>query len=105
MTEYKEAGWSSDLPDLQQGRWDHGCSYYNNDEGTKVNNDFNSLTNKKISQTYLVTGGMDQNGEGLSSTELLVEAASAWALTGELPSPRHGLHGANIDNRVLMTGN
>ena len=37
VTEYNEDGWVSDLPDLHQGRWDHGCSYYNNDDGTKVN--------------------------------------------------------------------
>ena len=51
----------------------------------------------------LVTGG--QYGDSLSSTELLVETATTWVYTGELPSPRYGLHGANIDNRVLMTGN
>ena len=56
-----------------------------------------------IFQTYLVSGGYD--GDYLSSTELLVETASAWVLTGELPSPRYALRGANIDNRVLMTGN
>ena len=41
----------------------------------------------------------------LSSTELLVETSAAWILTGELPTPRDGLRGANIDQRVLMTGN
>ena len=57
-----------------------------------------------IFQTFLVSGGSDGSFE-LSSTELLVETASAWITTGELPSPRRGLRGANIDNRVLMTGN
>ena len=57
-----------------------------------------------IFQTYLVSGGLS-NGIDLSSTELLVETASAWVLTGELPSPRSGLRGTNIDNKVLMTGN
>ena len=33
-----------------------------------------------------------------------METASAWVLTGELPSPRYGLRGANIDNRIFMTG-
>ena len=50
-------------------------------------------------QTMLVTGGY------LSSTELLEETAPAWVFTGELPSPRRNLRGANIDNKVLMTGN
>ena len=53
-------------------------------------------------QTYLVTGGF---GDGyLSSTELLVETAAAWVFTGQLPTPRSGLTGANIDGRILMTG-
>ena len=64
--------------------------------------DFN-YSAKIIFQTYLVSGGRDGVGY-LSSTELLEETASAWVLTGELPSPRQGLRGANIDNRVLMTG-
>ena len=51
----------------------------------------------------LVAGGLTGSGQ-LSSTELLVGEASAWVLTGELPSPRFGLRGANIDNKVLMTG-
>ena len=51
---------------------------------------------------YLVSGGF---GSAIfSSTELLMETASAWVLTGELPSPRSGLRGANIDNRIFMTG-
>ena len=56
---------------------------------------------------YLVSGGYYHDGSGnfLSSTELLMETASAWVLTGELPSPRRGLRGANINNRILMTGN
>ena len=55
-----------------------------------------------IFQTYLVSGGYD--GDWLSSTELLVETATAWVLTGELPSPRAGLRAATIDNKVLITG-
>ena len=57
-----------------------------------------------IFQTYLVSGGYTGSAS-LSSTELLVETASAWVYTGELPTPRSGLCGANIDNKVLMTGN
>ena len=51
----------------------------------------------------LVAGGY--GSDYLSSTELLVGEASAWVYTKELPSPRNGLRGANIDNKVLMTGN
>ena len=56
-----------------------------------------------IFQTLLVAGGNE--GALLSSTELLVGTASAWVLTGELPSPRVGLLGTNIDNKIIMTGN
>ena len=34
----------------------------------------------------------------------MMETASAWVLTGELPFPRYGPRGANIDNKILMTG-
>jgi len=88
VSEYNEAGWVSRLPSLLQGRRDHGCSYYNNADGTK---------------TFLVSGGYSGHAR-LSSTELLLETASTWVLTGELPSPRYGLRGANIDNKILMTG-
>ena len=50
----------------------------------------------------MVTGGFI--GGQLSSTELLEENADLWVYTGELPSPRAELRGANIDNKVLMTG-
>ena len=36
VTEYNEAGWVRDLPVLCQKRYNHGCSYYDNNEGTKV---------------------------------------------------------------------
>ena len=40
VSQYNEAGWLMDLPELQQRRWWHGCSYYNNNEGTKVGINF-----------------------------------------------------------------
>ena len=36
VSEYGEAGFIRSLPDLNQERWGHGCSYYDNEEGTKV---------------------------------------------------------------------
>ena len=93
-----------DLPGLQQGRRFHGCSSYNNAEGTKVGIDINYYSTMIIFQTFLVSGGWTGSDE-LSSTELLVETASAWVYTGSLPSPRYAPRGANIDNKVLMTGN
>ena len=98
VSQYNEAGWEKDLPTLQTGRENHGCAYFNNDAGSKVcsiNIDYYPLI---TFQTMLVTGG--HTGSYLSSTELLVGTASAWVFTGELPSPRHGLRGATIDNMV-----
>ena len=36
VTEYNEAGFVRDLPDLRQGRETHGCGYYTNGDGIKV---------------------------------------------------------------------
>ena len=36
VSEYGEAGFIRDLPDLNQERWGHGCSFYENEEGSKV---------------------------------------------------------------------
>ena len=58
-----------------------------------------------IVQTFLVTGGIDDSYNSLSSTELLVENSANWIFSGELPTPRDDLKGANIDQRVIMTGN
>ena len=102
VSEYSETGFTRDLPQLLQGRYKHGCSYFENEEGTKVDIDSNSC-GVIIFQTFLVTGGRN-SVEHLSSTELLKMNAASWILTGDLPTPRHGLRGAKIDQRVLMTG-
>ena len=104
VSEYSEAGFTRDLPQLQQGRRSHGCSYFENEEGTKVDIDSNSC-GVIIFQTFLVTGGYDDSYDDLSSTELLVENSAKWIYSGELPTPRYALRGANIDQRVIMTGN
>ena len=36
VTEYNEEGFVRSLPPLQQGRYIHGCSFYHDGEGTKV---------------------------------------------------------------------
>ena len=76
-------------------KWDIDINYYN--------------SRLIIFQTLLVTGGKGRRSgnflPSLSSTELLKETASAWAFTSPLPSPRGSLKGANIDNKILMTGN
>ena len=97
----------------------HGCSYFENDMGIKVfivvdidvkvvariqPSNITSTTEARNSmfQTFLVAGGY--NTGPISSTELLVETATAWVLAGQLPTPRNGLRGLNINGRILMTG-
>ena len=108
VSEYSETGYQRDLPKLLTGRFNHGCSYFENEEGAKVDIDSNSC-GVIIFQTFLVTGGYDYEDYydfyDLSSTELLVENSAKWIYSGELPTPRYGLRGANIDQRVIMTGN
>ena len=101
VSEYSESGFTH-LPQLQQGRGDHGCSYFDNEEGTKVDINCESFR-VVIFQTFLVTGGYDGYSI-ISSTELLTEKTSTWTKTGDLPSPRTSLRGTNIDQRVVMTG-
>ena len=36
VSEFSESSYLRDLPQLQEGRWFHGCSYYDDSEGTKV---------------------------------------------------------------------
>ena len=100
MSEYGEAGFIRYLPDLNQGRYYHGCSHYEDGEGRKVNIVIN-YSPLILVQTYLVAGGWG----GDSTTEVLLETGSAWTLTGQLPSPRQGLQAARIDNKIVMTGN
>ena len=102
VSEYSESGFTRDLPQLLTGRNYHGCSYFENEEGTKVDIDSNSC-GVIIFQTFLVTGGWTGSNR-LSSTELLVENSAKWVYSGELPTPRSGLKGVNIDQRVIMTG-
>ena len=104
MSEYGEAGFIRDLPDLNQERRQHGCSYYEDGEGRKVNIDIN-YSPLILVQTYLVSGGYVGGSNYLSSTEVLLETGSAWTLTGQLPSPRRALRAARIDNKIVMTGN
>ena len=53
-----------------------------------------------ILQTLLVTGG----DNGVSSSELYVDSASAWSYAASLPSPRSSLTAATLGNSVFVFG-
>ena len=56
---------------------------------------------------YLVTGGARDGSTNLASTELLRQGAGQTWVTvtsGALPSPRKGLRGATLGNKVIVTG-
>jgi len=92
ITYYQDLTYDEKLPHLLGVRLDHGCSFFDNADGTK---------------TLLVTGGVSKRKTLLSSTELLVGLgnARAWRkIQKPLPSARYGLRGANIDNKIFMTG-
>ena len=58
-------------------------------------------------QVYLVTGGARDSSTNLASTELLrLGAGQTWVTvtSGALPSPRKGLRGATLGNKVIVTG-
>ena len=85
----------------------HGCSSYNNDEGTKVGIDINYYTPLIIFQTFLVTGGYtgSPDYDYLSSTELLVET---WSRIKELATrghtqvwPKAGVRGLRLRYRRI----
>ena len=50
-----------------------------------------------------MTGGSPSSTAG-DSTELLVHGAAQWTRSGSLPSPRRGLKGARINNKIIVTG-
>ena len=51
---------------------------------------------------YLVTGG--GSGPDLwSSTETLVDGASAWTFSGNLPFQMLGLRGVSLNNKIFLT--
>ena len=43
-------------------------------------------------------------GTSLDSTELLLPSATSWTTSGALPSPRSGLRGATLNNKIVITG-
>jgi len=89
VSKYSTSGWIENLPELQEGREDHGCGYYYNDDMERV---------------FLVAGGYDGYYEYISSTETLIEGGQAWNFQRPLPTGRHGLRAISLLQTVIMTG-
>merc|ERR1712098_423880 len=85
VSRYSTSGWMEDLPELNDGRWYHGCGYFYNDDMQRV---------------FLVAGGSGS----ISSTETLVEGGQAWNFQQPLPTGRAGHRGISLPNTVIMTG-
>ena len=86
---YSVGGWEEDLPSLKEGRYNHGCGSYLESDGTRV---------------MLVAGGSGENYMGLSSTEILVEGATAWSTVTPLPRYLDGPRIVMLNNKVYLTG-
>ena len=57
-----------------------------------------------VVQVYIVTGGRDDEGNFLSSTETLTAGSSEWVEDGALPYARRWLRGVTIDNQFYVLG-
>merc|ERR1711973_736869 len=88
VSRYSTSGWMEDLPELNEGRKNHGCGYFYNEDMQRV---------------FLVAGGF-VDFLSISSTETLVEGGQAWNFQEPLPSGRSGLRGISLPDTVIMTG-
>lgn len=88
---YNLQGWQEDLPDLKEGRWNHGCAHYITSDNMMV---------------YLVAGGTpSKHGvHWTDSTEILHHGESSWKTVGKLPYPSDGIRGITFKNKIIMTG-
>jgi len=89
VSKYDMNGWMKDLATLNTGRYNHGCGFYYRDT--------NELT-------YLVTGGHDNGGHRILSTEIMSSSLARWVYVGNLPTAMYGLKGISISNQIFITG-
>jgi len=89
VSRYNIDGWLENLDDLNTGRFNHGCTQYQDEDGAMVN---------------VVCGGFDTSYSFLDSCEVNIMGSSYWTNIGTLPTTLAGLRGVNIGGHVLMTG-
>merc|ERR1712107_139187 len=89
VSRYSQTGWIEDLPSLNTGRYNHGCSTY---------------LDSNNQQIYLVTGG-SSGSIYLSSTEQLVKGGGSWTIKeNSLPARLYSLRSITLNNQIFTTG-
>jgi len=87
VARYNLQGHVENLPEMNQGRWYHGCgSYYSG--GTMV---------------LIIAGGKGAYYP-LSSTEKLTAGATAWTIINPLPRTLSAMATVQLDNTIMLTG-
>ena len=100
---YNKAGHQRDLEDLREGRYHHGCSMYdgNNGNGKVIINLNKKHYSNHCYQLLIVTGGYD-GSKILDSTEIYQD--SVWRTVGKLPAPISSLSVATASGRTFLLG-
>jgi len=89
VTMYNLTGNFWELPQLNTGRWNHGCGSYIRGE----------------QMILVVTGGTGSEYEGLQSTEVLILGDwSEWQFGADLPGPKEYLSSAKVGNTIYISG-
>ena len=108
----RDVGWVEDLPDMNDGRYGHGCAAFTMNQEQVRNHRHYYITTLFfiIFQIYLMAGGCRQWYSGfdvqcieyLASTEIY--HGGHWIIVEPLPVAVLGVRGASLDNTVYMTG-
>ena len=89
VSRYNTRGLVEYLPQLKEGRRQHGCACY--------------VSNKQT-QVLLVTGGLDISLQEIDTTELLSSASQGWRHVGRLPAAVQGIRAVTFGNTVYASG-
>ena len=101
VTELRMDGSYTKLPELNQGRYSHGCASYLDEYGNKVTivNSVKLLITV-IYKVLLVVGGLDL---GFTySTEIQLNRKSAWKTVSPFPFASFGVNVRTINNMVHL---
>ena len=106
---YSADGKKEDLAEMNVKRRNHGCSMFLNCHNEKVWGKARKRTfclySLKYFQIFLVTGGKDERGKRLDSTEIMIGEHGKWKIVeGKLPSPLSSPAVVTLNNQVYLTG-